>query len=74
VLAAIKSQDGLVFNGRIGFTDIDLAGTATLSLSLWGRNLLNTEYLYSRNISSTNGVNGSFNEPRTFGLEAKVRY
>jgi iron complex outermembrane receptor protein len=74
VLAAIKSQDGLVFNGRIGFTDIDLAGNATLSMSLWGRNLLNAEYLYSRNISSTNGVNGSFNEPRTFGFEAKVRY
>ena len=38
------------------------------------RNLLDAEYLYSRNISSTNGVNGSFNEPRTFGFEAKVRY
>jgi iron complex outermembrane receptor protein len=74
VLAAIKSQDGLVFNARIGLTDIDLAGTATLGLSLWARNLLNTEYLYSRTISSTNGVNGSFNEPRTFGLEVKVRY
>jgi len=74
VLAAIKSQDGLVFNARIGFTDIELAGTGNLSLSLWARNLLNSEYLYSRNISSTNGVNGSFNEPRTFGFEAKVRY
>jgi iron complex outermembrane receptor protein len=74
VLAAIKSQDGMVFNGRIGLTDIEMAGTANLSLSLWARNLLNSEYLYSRNISSTNGVNGSFNEPRTFGFEAKVRY
>lgn len=74
VLRAIKSQEGLVFNGRLAVTDIELTPGAKLSVSLWSRNLFNSEYLYSRNISATNGVTGAFNEPRTFGLEAKVRY
>ena len=63
-----------MFNGRISLADIQLADSgARLSVSLWGRNLFNKEYLYSRNISLTTGITGSFNEPRTFGLEAKVK-
>jgi iron complex outermembrane receptor protein len=74
VLKAIKSQSGLVFNGRISLADIELTGSgARLSLSLWGRNLFNEEHLYTRTISATTGTNGAFNEPRTFGLEGKVR-
>lgn len=73
-LKAIKSEAGLVFNGRISLADIDLADSgARLSVSLWARNIFNQEYLYSRTISSTSGINGAFNEPRTFGLEAKVK-
>lgn len=73
-LKAIKSEPGLVFNGRISLADIPLADSgARLSVSLWGRNLFNKEYLYSRNISLTTGITGAFNEPRTFGLEAKVK-
>lgn len=74
VLAAIKSQDGMVFNGRISLTEIELASSVRMSVSIWARNLLDSEYLYSRNISATNGVTGAFNEPRTLGVEAKVRY
>jgi iron complex outermembrane receptor protein len=74
VLKAIKSQAGLVFNGRVSLADIELAGSgAKLSFSLWGRNLFNEEHLYTRSISATSGITGAFNEPRTFGLEFKVR-
>ena len=73
-LKAIKSEAGLVFNGRISIADIDLAASgARLSVSLWGRNLFNEEHLYTRTISLTTGTSGAFNEPRTFGLEAKVK-
>ena len=74
VLKAIKSQSGLVFNGRISIADIGLSGSdAKLSLSLWGRNLFDEEHLYTRSTSATSGIGGAFNEPRTFGLEFKVR-
>jgi len=73
-LKAIKSEPGLVFNGRISLADIELAGSdARLSVSLWARNLFNEEHLYTRTVSLTSGRSGSFNEPRTFGLEAKVK-
>jgi iron complex outermembrane receptor protein len=74
VLAAIKSQDGMVFNGRISLADIELFSSVNMTVSIWSRNLLDAEYLYARNISATNGVTGAFNEPRTFGFEARVRY
>jgi iron complex outermembrane receptor protein len=74
VLKAIKSQESLVFNGRLSVAQIELGGSgADLTLSLWGRNLFNEQYLYTRSISATAGVTGNFNERRTFGLEARVR-
>ena len=73
VIAAIKSQPGLVFNGRISLADIQLASGAKLAVSFWTRNLFNEQHLYTRTISST-AVIGAFNDPRTFGFEANARF
>jgi iron complex outermembrane receptor protein len=74
VLKAIKSQPGLVFNGRIALGDIVVAEGSKLTVSLWARNLFNEEHLYTRSISATTGISGVFNDPRTYGVEFKVRY
>ena len=74
VLSAIKSQAGLVCNGRISLTDIQLASGAKLAVSVWARNLFNEQHLFTDNIQSTVGVVGTFNDPRTFGFEANARF
>ena len=71
-LQAIRSEEALVFNGRLSFADIELAQGAKLTLSVWARNLFNEQHLYSRSISATNGISGNFNDPRTFGIEIKL--
>jgi iron complex outermembrane receptor protein len=71
-LKAIRSQPALVFNGRFTLGDIALQSGAKLAVSVWARNLFNEEHLYSRSISTTNGISGNFNDPRTFGIEIKL--
>jgi iron complex outermembrane receptor protein len=74
-LLAIRSQPGLVFNGRIAAADIALKSSgATLTLSLWVRNLFDEQHLFTRNISITSGVTGIYNDPRTFGFEGRIRF
>ena len=73
-LKAIKSQPGLVFNGRIALGDIKLASGARLTVSLWSRNLFDEQHLYTRTNSLTSGVSGAFNDPRTFGFEGNVKF
>lgn len=73
-LKAIKSESGLVFNGRIALSDIELASGARLGIALWGRNLFNEEHLFTRTISLTSGTGGSFNDPRTYGIEGSVKF
>jgi iron complex outermembrane receptor protein len=74
VLAAIKSQQGLVFNGRLALTDIQMTSGARLGVSVWARNLFNEQHLYTRSIQSTIGVIGTFNDPRTFGFEGNIQF
>lgn len=70
----IKSESAVVFNGRIGIGDISLGSSgAKMTVSLWGRNLFNAEYLYNRSLSTTTGLSGTFNEPRTFGIEGRIK-
>jgi iron complex outermembrane receptor protein len=73
-LKAIKSQPGLVFNGRISVGDIELSSGARLTVSLWARNLFNEQHVYTRSISLTTGITGVFNDPTTFGVEGKVKF
>jgi iron complex outermembrane receptor protein len=74
-LTAIKSQPGLVFNGRIAAGDIAVPSTgARLTLSFWVRNLFNEQHLYTRGISLTGGITGVYNDPRTFGFEGNMKF
>jgi iron complex outermembrane receptor protein len=68
------SDDYFVVNGRLALSDIRLTDAATLEVSLWSRNLFDEEHLFVKNFSSALGTYGIFNEPRTFGVEAKLQY
>lgn len=90
---ARKNDSSLIFNGRVALTDINLgSGGQTMTLAVWGRNLLDTAYVYRRDptqalpgapsatnvqtgsISNVMGEYGNFNMPRTFGVEATMRF
>lgn len=74
---AVKADSSFLVNGRLSLTSYNVgSGDSTLTLALWARNLLDEEHVYRRDPSnrSTLGDYGNFNEPRTFGLEAKFAY
>jgi iron complex outermembrane receptor protein len=69
-----KGDPALVFNGRLALTDIDLGtGDARLTVAIWARNLFNEQHLFYKSGSPRSGVQGFFNDPRTFGIEANIR-
>ena len=73
-VVAIKSQPGLVFNSRIAIGDIQVGQGSRLTLSVWARNLFDEQHLYTRSLSVTSGINGVFNDPRTFGFEGRASF
>jgi iron complex outermembrane recepter protein len=73
-VAQPKGDKAFVVNGRIAVADIALGSSdSKLTLSLWSRNLLNEQHLFYKSSSPTGGVNGFFNDPRTFGIEANIK-
>lgn len=68
------SDDSFIVNGRVALSDIRLTDAATLEVALWSRNLFDEEHAFVRNASPQLGAYGIFNEPRTFGVEAKLQY
>ena len=88
---ATKNDASLIFNGRLSFADIDVGYGRNLTLSVWGRNLFNEQYVFRRDPSNslpgapttsvtTGRVNnvlgdyGNFNAPRTFGVDASIKF
>jgi iron complex outermembrane receptor protein len=74
---ALKAESSFIVNGRLSLADIGLGnGSSTLTVSAWSRNLLNEQHIYriSPENRATLGDYANFNEPRTFGLEASVRF
>lgn len=88
---ATKNDASLIFNGRLSFADIDVGYGRNLTLSVWGRNLFNEQYVFRRDPSNslpgapttsvtTGSVNnvlgdyGNFNAPRTFGVDASIKF
>lgn len=70
-----RSDDSAVFNARLSVGDIDLSGNGTLEVALWSRNLFDEEHLFYRGaLTPTFGRMGMFNEPRTYGLDATIRF
>jgi len=69
------SDKSFTMNGRLTLADIQLAeGAPALQLSVWSRNLTNKSYAFLRNYNAALGTYAIFNEPRTFGVEANVKF
>ena len=69
------SDKSFTMNGRLTLADIHLAeGSPALQLSVWSRNLTNESYAFLRNYNAALGTYAIFNEPRTFGVEADVKF
>jgi iron complex outermembrane receptor protein len=49
---ATKADSSLIFNGRISLADIGV-GNQKLTLSVWGRNLFNEQYVFRRDPSNS---------------------
>ncbi len=70
------TDNSLVVNGRLAVAGIDLTRGASLELSLWSRNLFNEQHTFVRSHAAyaAGGDYGIFNEPRTYGIDATVRF
>jgi iron complex outermembrane receptor protein len=70
-----RGEKSFIVNSRISVGDIDLGyGDAKLSFAFWTRNLFNEQHMFYKALSPTSGMNGFFNEPRTFGGEMNIRF
>jgi iron complex outermembrane receptor protein len=70
-----KGDSGFIVNSRIAFTDIDLGQSASkLTVAVWVRNLLDEQHVFYRSTSVTTGTSGFFNEARTYGVEANLKF
>jgi iron complex outermembrane recepter protein len=67
-----KGEKSALVNARLAITDVPV-GDGMATFSLWSRNLLNEEHQFYVSKSVPGGVSSFFNEPRTFGLEVKVK-
>jgi iron complex outermembrane receptor protein len=72
----VFTDNSFVVNGRLALGDIALRGSAQLELALWARNLFNEQhtFLESRAAAAATGGYGIFNDPRTYGVEATIRF
>ncbi len=70
-----RSEPGVIFNTRVSVGDIEVANSgAKLTLSFWVRNLFNEQHLVARTYTTGTGDYGYFNNPRTFGGQANIRF
>lgn len=68
-----KAEKAVLLNGRLTLDEIDL-GQGELELALWGKNLTNTRYnLFDFRIAGRNTLT-QWNDPRTYGVEARIRF
>jgi iron complex outermembrane receptor protein len=69
------TDSSFIVNSRLALAEVQLAGSgASAEFSLWARNLLDEKFLFYRSVNPTLGDVGIFNEPRTYGIEARVRF
>ena len=69
------TDKALVVNGRLALADIPLLNTrGKMQISAWVRNLANEEHTFYKSYNVSLGTYGIFNEPRTYGVEANVKY
>ncbi|MDR3508910.1 MAG: TonB-dependent receptor, partial [Caulobacteraceae bacterium] len=69
------SDASFIMNGRVAVSDIRLGDTTgRMQLAFWVRNLADEQHAFLKNYNAALGTYGIFNEPRTFGVEARVKY
>ena len=74
-IAQPKGDSSFLVNGRLALADIAMgASGAVLTVSAWSRNLFNEQHMFYKAYSPLLGTYGFFNEPRTWGLEANVKF
>lgn len=70
-----RTEKDFIVNGRLSLKDIDLLG-GNVELALWGKNLTNKTYMLIEIDNRRVGRQqyGVYNDPRTFGVEARLRF
>jgi iron complex outermembrane receptor protein len=68
------SDSSFIVNARLALSDIPLADGARLEVAAWSRNLLDEKHVFLRNTNASLGVYGIYNEPRTYGVEGRIRF
>jgi iron complex outermembrane receptor protein len=69
------SNSSFLVNGQLALSEIALSDRgAALQVSLWARNLFDEQHVFLKNFNPSLGTYGIYNEPRTFGVEAKFSF
>lgn len=69
------SDSTLVVNARVAISDIRLKDTGgDLQIAVWARNLLDEDHAFLRNTNASLGQYAIFNDPRTYGVEARLKF
>ena len=74
---AVRTDPSFIVNGRVALAGIAMGdGGSKLEVAVWARNLLNETHVFRRSAANAAvlGDYGNFNAPRTFGLEAAVKF
>lgn len=81
----VKADPSFIVNARMSLANIAMHNDGpVLTLSAWARNLFNEQHIYRRSNANREPIDGNyltvlgdyanFNAPRTFGLEAMVKF
>ena len=80
----MKADPSFITNARLSLANIANSGGQDLTLSIWTRNLFNEQHIYRRSNANSNPIDGNyltvvgdyanFNAPRTFGIEAVLKF
>lgn len=68
-----KAEKALLLNARLSLGEIELGG-GEMEVAVWGKNLTNTTYNLLDFRIRTRATTTFYNEPRTYGLEARVKF
>jgi iron complex outermembrane receptor protein len=72
---ATMTDSSFIVNGRVSLGDIRMTnGGPSLELAVWSRNLFNEAHTFVENAASPGAYYAIFNEPRTVGVEATVKF
>ncbi len=72
---APKTPAYAALNGRVTLGDIDIADGSKLAISVWGKNLTNAQWpTFQTPFAAAGFIAAYMNEPRTYGLEARLTF